>query len=331
VYVLVNEAMAGIVKIGYSAKLSEDRAKKLHTTGVPVGFEVHSRCLTSHAETLEKRVHDRLAPHRVAPNREFFRVPPSVASDVVLEVRAEVDGIDGWSAARIAKLRSGDRLLLSLRAGQLFVVLSYPSLSHMMAGRPAVPRDIWQAHLDGDTLEIYATGDRAKVRGLSDHDPDATKDPVPHLDREESVPNDVINGSERLVPGDRLLWMDSLTGENDCTSLVLEAVDYCQIVSRTRSCQFSPDGLPLLLNVTTRDSLPPGMVRAAQDALKLPLPRSWAPYSDRSDEWTEVGTQSAPPEYWLTQLRKTRSTATRAHKRIHHQQGGRDLGLTFEG
>lgn len=71
VYVLTNEAMPGMVKIGRSARLAEDRANELFTTGLPCKFDAYFRCLTSHAAELEKRVHKALESHRVASNREF--------------------------------------------------------------------------------------------------------------------------------------------------------------------------------------------------------------------------------------------------------------------
>jgi hypothetical protein len=42
--------------------------------------------------------------------------------------------------------------------------------------------------------------------------------------------------------------MDVNDGDDVCTSVMFEAKDYCQVVSRTRSPQFSPEGFPLLLN-----------------------------------------------------------------------------------
>src|SRR6266498_1753342 len=93
VYVLANDAMPGLVKIGHSSLLSEDRARQLFRTGVPLPFQVLFRAVTSHPIELERAVHDLLAPRRVASNREFFRVSPSAARDSILKMRIEVDGI----------------------------------------------------------------------------------------------------------------------------------------------------------------------------------------------------------------------------------------------
>lgn len=116
------------MKIGRSSLLPEDRAKKGFGTFVPVPYEVPFRAVTSRPVELERAVHDLLAPHRNAPNREFFRVSAGVAMDSILKMRAEVDSIATWSAHSRIILKSGDRLLLSMRAGQIFALLAYPEI-----------------------------------------------------------------------------------------------------------------------------------------------------------------------------------------------------------
>ncbi|MGH3802457.1 MAG: GIY-YIG nuclease family protein, partial [Pseudonocardiaceae bacterium] len=68
VYVLGNDEMPSLVKIGLSSLLPEDRAKKGFGTFVPVPYEVLFRAVTSRPVELERAVHDLLAPHRTAPN-----------------------------------------------------------------------------------------------------------------------------------------------------------------------------------------------------------------------------------------------------------------------
>jgi hypothetical protein len=307
VYVLGNDAMPGLVKIGRSSLLSEDRAKQQFTTGVPVPFDVLFRAVTSRPVGLEKAVHDLLAPHRVAPNREFFRISPEVAADSILKVRAEVDGLATWSAQSLLRLRSGDRLLLSMCADQTFVLLAYPEL----LASSATIIDVWQAHADGDTLEIYATDSPDHVAGLSDNDPGAEQDPVPFLNRTRTAANDMINGRERLVPGDRLLWMDASSVGNMGTSVIFEAYNDCQVISRTRDPQFSPEGFPLLLNVLTAEEVTMPMKRAVQEALALPMPRSWAPRDPEIAGGVSAPVSSA---HWLPQL-ADRSRASRRLRR----------------
>jgi len=93
-------------------------------------------------------------------------------------------------------------------------------------------------------LEIFATDNPGHVAGLSDNDLGGEIDPVPFLDRVEDAPNGLINGRERLVPGDRLLWLGLRDGMTDCTSVLFEADCHCQVVSRTWTPKFSPEGYP---------------------------------------------------------------------------------------
>ncbi|MGH3782834.1 MAG: GIY-YIG nuclease family protein [Pseudonocardiaceae bacterium] len=53
--------MPGLVKIGLSSLLPEDRARKGFTTFVPSPFEVLFRAVTSRRAELEKAVHNLLA------------------------------------------------------------------------------------------------------------------------------------------------------------------------------------------------------------------------------------------------------------------------------
>lgn len=200
---------------------------------MPSPFEMLFRAVTSRPVELEKAVHDLLAPHRNKSNREFFRVSPEFAAELILKMHAEIDGIATWSAHSRILLRSDDRLLLSMRAGQIFALLAYPELF----ASSATMIDLWQSHADGDTLVIYPTDSPSHVAGLSDGDPGAEEDPVPFLNRTGTAANGTINGRERLVPGDRLLWMDASGEDGECPSVMFEVVDYCQIVSVRRRRQ----------------------------------------------------------------------------------------------
>jgi hypothetical protein len=77
IYILSNEAMPGIVKVGITEKLAEDRAKKLHGTGVPLAFDVEFRAATSRIKTVETKAHAILATSRVAANSPSDPARPS--------------------------------------------------------------------------------------------------------------------------------------------------------------------------------------------------------------------------------------------------------------
>lgn len=122
VYLLTNEAMPGLVKIGKTSRLDlEKRMKELYTTGVPLPFECVYACKVklSCMGDLERALHTAFAPCRVNDSREFFRMSPYQAipilklmtsmneGEVTDEVAAEIENdMDDADKAAIAKSRS---------------------------------------------------------------------------------------------------------------------------------------------------------------------------------------------------------------------------------
>ena len=312
VYVLSNVAMPGIVKVGMTEKLAEDRASKLHDTGVPLAFDVEFRSATSRIKAVETRSHAILASSRVAANREFFRATPAGAIAAVKEALLTASSISAWDSDEPHRVKHGDRIALTMKAGDLFVILTYPA---PMAQHAQVT-DLWQSHCDGDLLELMGTADPGHIAGFSDGDQGGDTDPVPYLDRTHKVPNGSINGRERLVSGQRLLWLRSVAHGESCKIAMFEIDDYCQVTSRTWDARLSPDGYPLLLNTPTGDKLPPCVVRLAQAATYMAPPRTWAPRTpDAVDDWAPVAGNLQPPEYWLAQLNHSGAQVRAAGRR----------------
>jgi hypothetical protein len=75
IYILINAAMPGYVKIGRTNNL-EQRIRSLDTTSVPLPFECFYACTVANADFVEKRLHDAFLDHRVRSSREFFEVSP---------------------------------------------------------------------------------------------------------------------------------------------------------------------------------------------------------------------------------------------------------------
>jgi len=75
IYVLINEAMPGYVKIGLTNNL-EQRIRSLDTTSVPLPFECFYACTVQNANFVEHQLHDAFLDHRVRSSREFFEVSP---------------------------------------------------------------------------------------------------------------------------------------------------------------------------------------------------------------------------------------------------------------
>lgn len=76
VYILTNEAMPGLVKVGKTNSDLAARIRQLFTSGVPLPFEVFYACEVSSATFVEAQLHDAFGDHRVGRNREFFRIAP---------------------------------------------------------------------------------------------------------------------------------------------------------------------------------------------------------------------------------------------------------------
>lgn len=80
VYILVNPAIPGLVKIGRTVGQPEHRAREVSRgTGVPADFTVAWACLVSDCFVVERLLHDQLAGCRYRSNREFFELPVAEA------------------------------------------------------------------------------------------------------------------------------------------------------------------------------------------------------------------------------------------------------------
>lgn len=75
IYVLINEAMPGYVKIGRTSNL-EQRVRCLDTTSVPLPFECFYACTVKDSAMVERNLHDAFLDKRVRSSREFFEISP---------------------------------------------------------------------------------------------------------------------------------------------------------------------------------------------------------------------------------------------------------------
>ena len=75
VYLLTNEAMPGLVKIGYTNGTVEKRMNQLFTTGVPQRFDCFFAVKVEDAKIVEGKILHALDFFR-QPDREFFKIAP---------------------------------------------------------------------------------------------------------------------------------------------------------------------------------------------------------------------------------------------------------------
>jgi hypothetical protein len=125
IYVLVNESMPGLVKIGFTTGAPESRAKELsRPTGIPTPFVVTYAMQVSSARDAEREAHRQLSRHRSVRNREFFKISVVDAIAVVNRVAskypsdqpayaAPTSARQFWFVARILSLTIGGAILLT--------------------------------------------------------------------------------------------------------------------------------------------------------------------------------------------------------------------------
>jgi hypothetical protein len=137
VYILTNESMPGLVKIGRTSRSVEARANELCQTGVPTPFIVAHYVASPDCAALERKMHDCFFFQRVAQDREFFRTSvEEVAQHLDRLLREQVtEWVDDYAPGHVVTmdelaLDEGDVLFLAseLSAGFLEVALSIREL-----------------------------------------------------------------------------------------------------------------------------------------------------------------------------------------------------------
>lgn len=100
VYILINEAMPGYIKIGITSDLKA-RLKQLSSTSVPVPFEVFYAKKVKNAKDVENKMHAAFAKDRVdsGAGREFFIIPPEQAAAAL----SLAEGVDVKDTSVITK------------------------------------------------------------------------------------------------------------------------------------------------------------------------------------------------------------------------------------
>lgn len=87
VYVLANESMPGVYKIGMTTSTPEKRAKEISSsTGVPTPFIVINQYRSHSPCEHEKSVHNMLSRYRVSQGREFFKTDLKTIEDACEKV-----------------------------------------------------------------------------------------------------------------------------------------------------------------------------------------------------------------------------------------------------
>jgi hypothetical protein len=81
IYILTNQSMPDLVKVGMTTKTPNLRAAELSSTGVPSPFELEYYSFFYDMVLAEKLVHQKLSSCRY--NKEFFRTEVTIAIDAI--------------------------------------------------------------------------------------------------------------------------------------------------------------------------------------------------------------------------------------------------------
>jgi|APLak6261663543_1056040.scaffolds.fasta_scaffold04683_2 hypothetical protein len=78
IYVLINEAMPGYVKVGKTSTSLEQRMRELSSsTSLPLPFTCFYACTVNNAKFVERQIHDAFDNNRPNKRREFFQISPA--------------------------------------------------------------------------------------------------------------------------------------------------------------------------------------------------------------------------------------------------------------
>ena len=86
-YVITSPSLPGLTKIGCTRRLNPSiRIKELSSSSLPEPFHAHCFVFSDDCFELENNIHKYFDKERVNPDREFFRIEPKEAIDVLKEI-----------------------------------------------------------------------------------------------------------------------------------------------------------------------------------------------------------------------------------------------------
>ena len=94
VYILVNPSLKGMVKIGKTKRPVNLRSKELYNTAIPTQFEEYASLETDKYAEVEELVHrilTKLTRKRVNERREFYKIRPDEALEILTDVSLVLD------------------------------------------------------------------------------------------------------------------------------------------------------------------------------------------------------------------------------------------------
>ncbi len=169
VYLLTNEGMPGLVKIGYTSGELVSRIRSLNNTSVPFDFECVYAARVANCLEAETLLHQVFADKRVNPRREFFLVEPQQAKaalrlaalqDVTPRTEETIPDIAERAAvaSMAARRRSTSMFDIGLEAGTVLTLDRDSNVRCTITGP-------WEVEYEGERLSLSASALKA-IRGL---------------------------------------------------------------------------------------------------------------------------------------------------------------------
>ena len=137
VYIVVNEAMPGLVKIGRTNANLAERVRGLNNTSVPLPFELFHASEVANSQFVENNLHEAFGDHRVSKTREFFRLLPERARAALLLAQIKeiklgdevYDSAEAKAEVEVAKRRSRFKLsMIGIKPGTTLKLAMDPNI-----------------------------------------------------------------------------------------------------------------------------------------------------------------------------------------------------------
>jgi hypothetical protein len=168
IYVLKNEAMPGLVKIGLTMDSVESRISSLScSSGVPLPFECHFAAEipdTVNLVKLEKTLHQLFLEHRINPKREFYKVEPEkvvLALSIgdfkaIIPGKSDIDPIEVQAMEKVKEQRRSriNLTALGINAGDVLILARNED-------RTAMELDGGKVSCKGEALSLSAAALKA--------------------------------------------------------------------------------------------------------------------------------------------------------------------------
>ena len=161
VYILTNEALPGMVKIGLTTRTPTERAGELTAaSGVPLPFVVAWARAVSDCAYVEAAVHRMLDDRRVSGKREFFRVDPQTARQVIEAAAGTKLRRRFWSRPPVRNNRRGGRYRREKDLTGFWLGLSaFAVIALLAVFQPALPgwlpRPLLRAFVEVERLQRH--------------------------------------------------------------------------------------------------------------------------------------------------------------------------------